>query len=90
MGRPVIGSRIGGIPELIEDGHTGLLFTPGDASDLREKIRFLLERPTLCQEWGRNGNRKLRAGFSRAVHYDRLMSIYDSVLTGKHVSAVCV
>jgi glycosyltransferase involved in cell wall biosynthesis len=90
MGIPVIGSRIGGIPELIEDGHTGLLFTPGDAGDLREKIRFMLERPTLCQEWGRNGNRKLRAGFSRAFHYDRLMSVYDEVLTGKPAFAPSV
>jgi len=89
MGRPVIGSRIGGIPELIEDSHTGLLFTPGDVNDLREKIRFLLERPTLCQEWGRNGNRKLRAGFSRTAHYDRLMSIYDGVLSGKPAATVC-
>ncbi len=80
MGRPVIGSRLGGIPELIEDGQTGLLSTPGDALDLREKIQFMLERPTLCQEWGRNGSRKLRAGFSRAAHYERLTSIYESVL----------
>jgi len=79
-GRPVIGSRLGGIPELIDDGQTGLLSTPGDAADLREKIRFMLERPTLCQEWGRNGSRKLRAGFSRSAHYDRLLSIYGSVL----------
>jgi glycosyltransferase involved in cell wall biosynthesis len=80
MGRPVIGSRLGGIPELIEDGQTGLLSTPGDALDLREKIQFMLERPTLCKEWGRNGSRKLRAGFSRAAHYERLSSIYESVL----------
>jgi glycosyltransferase involved in cell wall biosynthesis len=84
MGRPVIGSRIGGIPELIEDGHTGLLATPGDPVDLREKIQFLLERPTLSQEWGQNGSRKLRAGFSRAAHYDRLMSIYESVVPEKN------
>jgi glycosyltransferase involved in cell wall biosynthesis len=84
MGRPVIGSGLGGIPELIEDGRTGLLSTPGDAADLREKIRFMLDRPTLCREWGRNGSRKLRAGFSRAAHYDRLLSIYNAVLPGKH------
>jgi glycosyltransferase involved in cell wall biosynthesis len=81
MGRPVIGSRLGGIPELIDDAQTGLLSTPGDASDLREKIQFMLERPTLCQEWGRNGSRKLRAGFSRSTHYEKLMSIYESVLS---------
>jgi glycosyltransferase involved in cell wall biosynthesis len=81
MGRPVIGSRLGGIPELIDEERTGLLFEPGNSIDLGEKIRFLLERPNLCREWGRNGNRKLREGFSRASHYDRLMAIYDTVLS---------
>jgi glycosyltransferase involved in cell wall biosynthesis len=41
-GTPVIGSNIGGIPELIEDGKTGLLFKPGDARDLSLKIQSLL------------------------------------------------
>ena len=81
MGRPVIGSRLGGIPELIDEEQTGLLCEPGNAADLAEKIRFLLERPELCREWGRNGNRKLREGFSRASHYDRLMAIYGTVLS---------
>jgi glycosyltransferase involved in cell wall biosynthesis len=81
VGRPVIGSRLGGIPELIDEECTGLLCEPGNAADLAEKIRFMLERPELCREWGRNGNRKLREGFSRASHYDRLMAIYDSVLS---------
>ena len=80
MGRPVIGSRLGGIPELIEEECTGLLFEPGNAAELAEKIRFLLERPELCRDWGRNGNRKLREEFSRESHYDRLMLIYNSVL----------
>jgi glycosyltransferase involved in cell wall biosynthesis len=81
MDRPVIGSRLGGIPELIEDGHTGLLFEAGNAVDMAEKMRFLLERPELCREWGRNGNRKLRQEFSRESHYDRLKAIYLSVVT---------
>jgi glycosyltransferase involved in cell wall biosynthesis len=81
MGRPVIGSRLGGIPELIDEEQTGLLCETGNAPDLAEKIRFLLERPELCREWGRNGNRKLREGFSRASHYDRLMDVYRTVLS---------
>jgi glycosyltransferase involved in cell wall biosynthesis len=80
MCRPVIGSRLGGIPELIEEGHTGLLCEPGNAADLREKIRFMLDRPELCRQWGRNGSRKLREGFSREAHYGRLMEIYQAVL----------
>ena len=63
-----------------DDGETGLLFEAGNAADLAEKMRFLLDRPELCREWGRNGQRKLRKEFSRESHYGRLMEIYGSVL----------
>ena len=78
-GRPVIASRIGGIPEMIDEAETGLLCEPGNAHDLAEKMRFLLSRQELCAEWGKNGNRKLREGFSRSTHYECLMSIYRSL-----------
>ena len=42
-GTPVLGARIGGIPELIEEGKTGELFTSGDAEDLKAKIKGLWE-----------------------------------------------
>lgn len=42
-GIPVIGARIGGIPELVTEAKTGLLFTPGDANELREKIHAAME-----------------------------------------------
>ena len=42
-GMPVIGSRIGGIPELIDDGVTGYLFNPSDATDLAAKMTLLME-----------------------------------------------
>lgn len=42
-GTPVIGSKMGGIPELINEGETGVLFRTGDAKDLESKLRYLLE-----------------------------------------------
>jgi len=44
-GVPVIASRVGGIPEIIQDGENGLLFTPNDARDLAAKMNFFLEEP---------------------------------------------
>ncbi len=43
LGTPVIGARIGGIPELVEDGKTGLLFESGSKEELKEKIKYLHE-----------------------------------------------
>ena len=42
---PVIASRIGGIPELVTDSLNGLLFNPGDANDLAEKMKFVINNP---------------------------------------------
>ena len=44
-GTPVIGSRIGGIPELIEDGHNGFLFEAGNVKELKNKLEYLIENP---------------------------------------------
>lgn len=53
-GTPVIGSNIGGIPELIEDGQTGLLFESGNVQDLIEKIRCLWDNHSLIDEYKSN------------------------------------
>jgi glycosyltransferase involved in cell wall biosynthesis len=51
-GTPVIGSRVGGIPELVEDGTRGFLVPPGDESLLAEKLRWLLENPDKARAMG--------------------------------------
>ncbi|MCX5704049.1 MAG: glycosyltransferase family 4 protein [Candidatus Omnitrophica bacterium] len=53
-GTPVIGSRIGGIPELVTDGVSGLLFTPGDSQGLREKLEYLTDNPEIIQKFKEN------------------------------------
>ena len=90
LGKPVIGSRLGGIPELIEEGCTGLLAEAGNVRDWRDKIGFLAQRPGLCREWGRNGNDKLRREFATETHYRRLMDIYDSLLPARTNSSMTV
>ena len=53
-GTPVIASDIGGIPELIEDGHSGELFEPGNKAQLEEKIKRLWTQPELCLKYRGN------------------------------------
>jgi glycosyltransferase involved in cell wall biosynthesis len=76
-GKPVIASRIGGIPEIVEDGITGLLFEPGNADDLGKKIEYLWDQPELCKKMGAAGRQKASKEYSADVYYNRLMSLYD-------------
>jgi glycosyltransferase involved in cell wall biosynthesis len=50
MGKPVIAPRVGGIPDIVADGESGLLVPPGDASALRDAMQHLLANPALCQK----------------------------------------
>jgi glycosyltransferase involved in cell wall biosynthesis len=76
-GKPVVASRIGALPEIVDDGVTGLLFEPGNAADLAEKIQYLWERPQLCKEMGHAGLEKARRDYSQQRSYERLMAIYE-------------
>lgn len=78
--KPVIGSRIGGIPELVTDGETGLLFEPGNAEDLAIKIRWMMDHPKERQEMGRRARELVEKKYSPGLHYKRLMDVYRMAL----------
>jgi len=59
-GCAVIGSRVGGIPELIEENQTGALVAPGDASELSSSLERLICDPNLARQWGAAAARSIR------------------------------
>ena len=79
-GKPVICSRIGGLPEIVDEGVTGLLFTPGDPADLAAKIEWLWNHPDVCVAMGRAGREKALREYSPVRYYGRLMSVYGRAL----------
>lgn len=83
FGKPIIGSRIGGIPEQIEDGKTGLLFEMGNARELAEKMTLLSENKELRLTYGRAAREKLEREFSLEDHCNKLVKIYEELLEGK-------
>jgi glycosyltransferase involved in cell wall biosynthesis len=83
-GKPVIASRIGALPEIVDDGVTGLLFEAGKTGDLVEKIQYLCNRPKLCREMGRAGLEKARREYSKEKYYERLMKIYEKARKSKN------
>jgi glycosyltransferase involved in cell wall biosynthesis len=80
LGKTVLGSKMGGIPELIINGKTGLTFESGNASDLKEKILYLIKNPDLIVEMGKNARGFAEENFNEERHYKGLMEIYKMAL----------
>lgn len=78
-GRPVVGSSIGGVPELVVDGETGFLFEPGDAEALGDRIRRLAADRRRATEMGRAARARLERDHSPETHCDRILGIYERV-----------
>ena len=73
-GTPVVGSRMGGIPELIDEGRTGELFEAGNADELHEKLNKLLSDTELLVRYSRQCFEK--AFETPESYYEKLMEIY--------------
>jgi glycosyltransferase involved in cell wall biosynthesis len=79
-GLPVIGSRVGGIPEMIVDEVTGRLVPPQDACALARALEPLLRDSALRAGMGRAARARAREAFSLDHHAARLQAIYDDVV----------
>lgn len=79
-GKPVVATRAGGVPEVVEDGVTGLLVTPGDVEQLAEAIARLLGEPDKAREMGRMGRERVERLFSAEEHARRVEKIYRAAL----------
>ncbi len=82
-GIPVIGSDIGGIPEMIDDGVNGYLFPLGDHEALADRIGRLLRDPDAAREMGNRGREKAERLYGRDRHYESIMQVYKEVLGGR-------
>lgn len=78
-GLPVLASRLGSMADIVEDGITGLLFTPGDADDLAAKAKWLLDHPLETQKLGENARRKFLENYTAERNYAELLGIYEGV-----------
>ncbi len=75
--RPVIVSRMGALPELIDDCRDGLIVTPGSADDLASAMQVLADDPERAHAMGRAGREKLMQRFTPEAHYEQLMRVYQ-------------
>jgi glycosyltransferase involved in cell wall biosynthesis len=75
-GRAVVGSRVGGLPEVVADGRTGILVPPGDPDTLARALLALLRDPRRMESMGRAGNRRAAREFTAERHIDEWDSLY--------------
>ncbi len=77
-GKAVVASRAGGPREIVRDGETGLLVTPGDTEALARALRLLVDEPCLATRMGRAGAAQCAASFSAAAAMPRIEAVYDA------------
>jgi glycosyltransferase involved in cell wall biosynthesis len=79
LGTPVVGSRIGGIPEMVENGDTGLTFAAGDAGELAHAIDWMEAHPAEGVEMGRRARQVVEERYAPGPHLERLVRLYRGV-----------
>ena len=79
-GVPVVAAKVGGVPDLIEDGTTGWLCDPLNAADVRSTVEKALHEPGLGRQMAAEANERARANFHPVVIARRHLEIYREVL----------
>ena len=74
LGTPVLGARIGGIPELIDEGKTGMLFEPGNAEELKTGIGQMFATPFEYRQIALDAQKR----YSAERYYTELLEIYNN------------
>jgi glycosyltransferase involved in cell wall biosynthesis len=81
--KPVIASRIGGIPEQVGHNVTGLLFEPGDVDDLARCLEKMLTDKATAADMGNRGKLKALNRYSTVHHYKEIMKVYHEAIDNK-------
>ena len=79
LGTPVVGARIGGIPELVRDGETGRLHESGDADSLAQALLWMTSSQADLKTMGTNARKSIERDHAVGPHIDRLLRIYEEV-----------
>jgi glycosyltransferase involved in cell wall biosynthesis len=86
-GLPVIASRLGALPELVEDGHTGLLFEPGSAEDLARKLHWAHHHPDEMARMGQQARARYETMYTPERNLTMLNEIYADAIDSERRDA---
>jgi glycosyltransferase involved in cell wall biosynthesis len=80
IGKPVIGSNNGGIPELVRDGETGLVFDSNNIDELTYKMNKLFNDSELAQKFGNNAKKLANQIYTKEYYYNEIIKIYERLI----------
>jgi len=83
LGKPVVATSAGGLPEVVVHGQTGLIVPPGDPGALAEAIVELLSHPDRAEEMGDRGRRRAVAQFDVVDMIERTKAVYADLMRGR-------
>jgi glycosyltransferase involved in cell wall biosynthesis len=83
MRKPVVATAVGGIPEVIQHQHTGVLVPPDNPQALAEAVVRVLRDPRPVAEWARAGEQLINAHYTMEHMIDRTAAVYTAVLVEK-------
>jgi glycosyltransferase involved in cell wall biosynthesis len=84
-GLPVVATRVGGNIELVDEGVTGMLFTPGSAEQLAAAFEMLIRSPELRRQMGQDGRSRVIANYHMDVVLNKFRTLYATLLKEKGV-----
>jgi len=84
-GVPVVASRVGGVPEVVTHGETGLLVPPGDAMQLAQAILHVAANPAEARQWAERGQKRVRLMFDVNRLADAQARLYQHFLERKRL-----
>ena len=87
MGKPVVASSVGGIPDLVHHGRTGFLVTPGSVPALKSSLLTLIRDGNLAKEMGEEGRKRIGEEFSASRMAQSVEKLYRELLQRKGILA---
>lgn len=84
-GRPVLSTRLGTIPDVVQEGKYGLLYEYGNIEEFSRKMEWLIDNEPAREEMGENALAALRQDYSEEQHMGKLLSLFDNVKQGREL-----
>jgi glycosyltransferase involved in cell wall biosynthesis len=82
LGKPVVACRVGGTPEVVVDGETGVLVAPGQPTELARALEKLLADPQRTREMGEAGQRRVKESFDFEHMVSKIERVYRGLIAG--------